>query len=353
MDRIFLNNTVEQWLYAMIFVVSTFILAKILDWIFKAIKKQKVKKGTYGLWYYLVDLIEKPLIFAIFIIGFWFMFQHLSLGAKFEMGLNAVYYVLITLNVAWFLANLFNTFVEKYAKPRIDASGSQLGKQLMPLFKSIVNIVVWVLAIIFALEQAGYNVGALLAGVGIGGLAIAMAAKDSAANIFGGVAIFSDKSFKVGDFIKVKGYEGIVEEIGVRVTRIRTFAGTMIIIPNSVFTNTELENVSEEPTRRVLTNLGLTYDTPPEKITLAMDILKDVIKNNPHTEDKVLVSFNGFKDSSLNILFIYYIKTKEGADILDTQTEVNNEVLKRFNAESLEFAYPTVTQYNIDQKNQD
>jgi len=350
MDRIFLNNTVEQWVYAMIFVASTFILAKILDRVFKAIKKQKAKKETYPLSYYLVDLIEKPLIFALFILGFWFMFQQLSLGAKFEKGLNAVYYVLITLNVAWFLANLFNTFVEKYAKPRIDTSGSQLGKQLMPLFKSIVNIVVWVLAIIFALEQAGYDVAALLAGVGIGGLAIAMAAKDSAANIFGGVAIFSDKSFKVGDFIKVKGYEGIVEEIGVRVTRIRTFAGTMIIIPNSVFTNTELENVSEEPTRRVLMNLGLTYNTSPKKMTQAMDILKDIIKNNPRVEDKVLISFNGFNDSSLNILFIYYIKTKEGADILDTQSEVNTEVLRRFNENGLEFAFPTMTQIRVDQK---
>lgn len=350
MDRIFLNNTVEQWIHALIFVAATFILAKILDLVFKAIKKHKGKRENYGLWYYLVDLVEKPLIFALFILGFWFMFQQLSLGDKFEKGLNAVYYVLITLNVAWFLANLFNTFVEKYAKPRIDASGSQLGKQLMPLFKSVVNIVVWVLAIIFAMEQAGYDVAALLAGVGIGGLALAMAAKDSAANIFGGVAIFSDKSFKVGDFIKVKGYEGIVEEIGVRVTRIRTFAGTMIIFPNSVFTNTELENVSEEPTRRVLMNLGLTYDTSPEKMTQAMDILKDIIKTNPHVEDKVLVSFNGFNDSSLNILFIYYIKIKEGADILDTQSEVNTEVLRRFNESGLEFAFPTMTQIRVDHK---
>lgn len=271
----------------------------------------------------------------------------MSFGAKFDKGLDAVYYVLITLNIAWFVANLFNTFVEKYAKPKIDASESPLGKQVLPLIKSFVNAVVWIVAIIFALEQAGYNVGALLAGLGIGGLALAMAAKDSAANIFGGISIFSDKSFRVGDRIKIRGFDGIVEEVGVRVTRIRTFDGTLIIIPNSTFTNSELENVSAEPARRIVLNLGLTYDTSSEKIQKAMDILKDIIANNDHTEEKVLLSFNAFNDSSLNILFIYYITA--GEDILETQTEVNMAILERFNKASLDFAFPTITQYKIDQ----
>ncbi len=347
MDTNFLFNPIESWIFALIYLAATIILSRVLKWIFNTIKKNQAKKDKFTGIYLFVDLLEKPVIFGFVIFGLWLAMDRLSFGGSFDNGIDAVYYVLITLNIAWFLANLFNTFVEKFAKPKIDASGSQLGRQLLPLLKSIVNIVVWVMAIIFSLEQAGYNVGALLAGVGIGGLAIAMAAKDSAANIFGGIAIFSDKSFRVGDRIKVKGFDGIVEEVGVRVTRIRTFDGTVIIIPNSVFTSSELENVTEEPSRRIVLNLGLTYDTAPDKMQLAMDILRDIIKKNVHTDEKVLVSFNGFNDSSLNILFIYYIIA--GEDILETQTEVNKEILGRFNKESLEFAFPTVTQYNIEQ----
>ena len=346
MNNIFLNNTMQSWLFALIYVVATIILSRLLKWIFNSIKKNRARQEKFSGIYIFIDLLEKPIIFGVVIFGFWLALQHLNFENAFDKGIRIVYYILITLNIAWLVANLFNTFIEKFARQKVEDSGSKMGKQVLSLLKSVVNIFVWVIAIIFALKQAGYDVGALLAGLGIGGLAIALAAKDSAANIFGGIAIFSDRSFQVGDRIKIKGYDGIVEEVGIRVTRIRTFAGTLISLPNSVFTSTELENVSVEPSRRIVLELGLTYDTPPGKMKRAMDILKDIISKNEHTEEKVLLSFDAFRDSSLNILFIYYIKA--GEDILETQTEVNLEILDRFNSEGLEFAFPTMTQYRIN-----
>ena len=348
MEKIFLNNPLENWIYAVIFLVATIIVAKLFQAVLRNSKKRLEEKGKLNLPFFLIDLLEKPLVFAIVIFGVWLALHQLTFGARFDQGIDIVYYILITINVAWFVANLFNTFVEKYAKSYVARSQSEVGMQVLPLLKSVVNILVWVIAIIFALQQAGYDAAALLAGLGIGGLALALAAKDSAANIFGGVAVFMDKTFKVGDRIKVRGYDGIIMEIGIRVTKMQTFDGTIITIPNSVFSNNEVENVSMEPSRRIVMNLGLTYDTPPEKMHEAMEILKDIVTNNEQLDEKVLVSFNGFNDSSLNILLIYYI-LKTG-DILGAQTEVNSEILKRFNEKGLDFAFPTVTQYNIEQK---
>ncbi len=194
-----------------------------------------------------------------------------------------------------------------------------------------------------ALNNAGYDVAALIAGLGIGGLALAMAAKDTVSNVFGGFTIFTDRPFTLNDRIKVAGYEGYIREIGLRSTRLQTLEGRVVTIPNSRFSDTPVENVTLEPSRKVVLNLGLTYDTSPEQMRRALDILTQIGTQHVELEDRLLVSFNGFGDFSMNILFIYYIKS--GADILGTQTEINLLILDRFNAAGLEFAFPTQTLY--------
>jgi len=188
-------------------------------------------------------------------------------------------------------------------------------------------------------------VGALIAGLGIGGLALAMAAKDTVSNVSGGVTVFTDQPFRINDRIKVAGYDGTVLEIGVRSTKLQTLEGRMVTIPNAKFADAPVENVSREPSRKVVLNLGLTYDTQPEKMQQAMDLLKTICDENGNTEEIVTISFNGFGDFAMNIMFIYYIS--KGADIANTQTEINMNILRRFNNNGLEFAFPTQTLYTI------
>jgi MscS family membrane protein len=199
------------------------------------------------------------------------------------------------------------------------------------------------LTVVIALNNVGYDVAALLAGLGIGGLAMAMAAKDTVSNVFGGVTIFTDQPFTINDRIRASGFDGTVEEIGVRSTRIRTLDGTLVTIPNSSFAESAVENVSAEPSRKVKVNLGLTYDTTPEQMQEAMTILADIADGNDGLLENRTISFNAFGDSAMNIIFIYYIK--KGAAIMDVQTEINMEILSRFNARGLEFAFPTQTIY--------
>jgi MscS family membrane protein len=193
-----------------------------------------------------------------------------------------------------------------------------------------------------ALNNAGYDVAALIAGLGIGGLALAMAAQDTVKNVFGGFTIFTDRPFTVNERVAVAGFDGNVEEIGIRSTRIRTLAGRQVTIPNSSMADSPVENISSEPSRKVVMTLGLTYDTTPEAMRRAMEILGEI--EAAHTEDTdgdPVIAFSGYGDFAMNVLFIYYIR--KGADIMGTQTSVNLAILERFNAEGLAFAFPTQT----------
>jgi MscS family membrane protein len=201
------------------------------------------------------------------------------------------------------------------------------------------------MAIIIGLNNAGYDVAALIAGLGIGGLALAMAAKDTVSNVFGGFTIFTDQPFKINDRIKIAGFDGTVVEIGVRSTRLKNLEGRIVTIPNAKFADAPVENVSLEPSRKVKLDLGLTYAMTAEQMQSGMDLLQVINAQNEHTEENPVISFNGFGDFAMNIMFIYYIK--KGEDIAATQSEINMEILKQFNQAGLEFAFPTQTIYNV------
>jgi len=187
-------------------------------------------------------------------------------------------------------------------------------------------------------------VGTLIAGLSIGGLAFALAAQDTIKNIYGGFTIFTDRPFRIGDRIKVDGFDGFVEEIGIRSTRIRTLEKRVVTIPNFKLVEASVENISEEPLRRVLLKLGLTYNTSPEKMNEAMAILKDMPNRVENVETKdIMVAFTDFTDFSLVITFVYFIR--KDADVMETPTQVNSEVLRSFNEAELQFAFPTHTVY--------
>ena len=181
--------------------------------------------------------------------------------------------------------------------------------QFGPILRKGLRSGIWIFGLIMALNNAGYDVGALIAGVGIGGLALAMAAKDFVSNMFGGITVFVDQPFKVGDRIQISGYDGTIEEIGLRSTRLRTLAGRIVIIPNFKFTDTFLENVTNEPSRKASLTLGLTYDTSPEQVEEAIGILKAIIAERAETlEHDPTIWFDSFGDFSLNVKLVYYIK---------------------------------------------
>lgn len=339
--KTFYENTVGQWSIAILIVLGSVVISRLFYWILTRIVLSKAEKTKTKLDDILITKLKEPVLFAIIIIGIWYAIKYLSFTPEFDTRIGQAYYLLVSFNVAWVIVRLLDAIVQEYFRPIVEKSENDLDDRLLPIIAKGLKISVWTMAIIIGLDNAGYDVTTMIAGLGLGGLAFAMAAKDTIANLFGGFTIITDKPFTLNDRIQVKGYDGNVKEIGIRSTRIKTFDGREVVVPNATIANDILVNVSVEPSRRVSLSLGLTYDTDHNSMEKAMSILKEIVAENDKLEENVIIGFDAFNDFSLNINFKYYII--KGSDILGTQTQVNLEILKRFNAEKLEFAFPTQT----------
>ena len=337
----FYGNSIGDWLISAAIVFATIIIAKLVSWVLRNIIKKITIKTKSTLDDILLESLQQPIVFAMSVFGIWLALDYLIFSPMVDKIIYKAYFFLIIINITWLIARIVSSLIDEYLVPLVEKSESDLDDQLLPVVRKTLNILIWSIGVIIALNNIGFNVGAVLAGMGIGGLALAMAAKDTVSNLFGGIMIFTDKPFIIRDRVKIDGYDGIVEEIGIRSTRLRTLAGRIVTIPNAKFTDGIVENLSSEPTRKVVLNLGLTYDTSPEKMELAMKLLKDINDANPRVRENPIISFNAFGDFSLGIIFIYYIL--KGEDILSVQSEMNLEILKQFNKHGLNFAFPTQT----------
>ena len=343
----FYGNTISQWAISLAIIVGALVVGKALYWIFSNTMRRLTARSKTKVDDIITDTIEEPIIFIIVVIGIWFGLNRLTMSEQLQGWVNNGVQALTVIAATWLIARLAEALFTHVLAPLTAESDTSLDDQLMPIVRKGTKFGIWSIGIIVALNNAGYDVGALIAGLGIGGLALAMAARDTVSNVFGGFTIFTDRPFTINDRVRISGFDGVVDEIGVRSTRLRTLAGTMVTIPNSTFSDSAVENVSAEPTRKVSMTLGLTYDMTAEQMEQAMEILRSIVADTKGLEDNVLVAFNGFGDFSMNILFIYYIT--KGTDILEAQTDVNLAILRRFGESGLEMAFPTQTLYNIAQ----
>lgn len=339
----FYHNTVGDWAIALLIILGVYVFSKLVYWIFGNIIKKITAKTKTKIDDLLVDTLQKPIIMGMTVFGLWYGIHWLDFPDSVNEWVNKGFFIVIALTVTWVLARIVDAIIKEYLIPLADKTETEADDHLIPLVQKGLRYVIWTIGIIVAMNNAGYNVGALLAGLGIGGIALAMAAKDTVANIFGGVTIFTDKPFKMKDRIVVGGFDGFVEEIGIRSTKLRTLDGRLVTIPNLKFTEGMVENISSEPSRKISLNIGLVYETTAEQIEKAIALLHEIASENNSVEKTVYTSFNNFGDFSLGILFIYFIK--KDADIFAVQTDMNLEIKRRFEANQLEMAFPTRTIY--------
>ena len=337
----FYGNSILNWAIAVGILLLSFLVVKVLYWIFSNIISRLTSKTKTNLDDVLIDKLEKPLTYLVLILGYWISIHYLVFKEEVELVLENAAYFLLVIDVTAILSRIVDALITEIIMPISEKSDSSFDNQLIPVIQKGVRSIIWILGVIIGLDNIGFDITAMIAGLGIGGLALALAAQDSVKNIFAGIMIFLDKPFRIKDRIQVDGFDGIVEEVGLRSTRLRTLEGRIVTIPNSRFTDNSVTNVTSQPTLKVKLNLGLIYDTDEVQMQKAIDILEDIVKNQEAITDDYAAGFNGFGDFSLNILFIYYVKPD--SHWLDTQTLVNKEILRRFNKEGLEFAFPTQT----------
>jgi len=255
--------------------------------------------------------------------------------------------VLGTLAVVLFVYALLDVVeyeLTRYAQ-REDTGVDQTFVQMVRLFSRVIVIAVGAIYLLKAIS--GKPMTTLLAGLGIGGLALALASQDTLKNFFGSIVIMLDKPFNVGQRVVVDGYDGVVESIGFRSSRVRTLTGHLVTVPNEKMASANIENIGRRPSIRRLSNITITYDTPLEKVEKAVKIIREILENHEgmHPDFPPRVYFNEFNDASLNILMIYWYHPPDYWAFVAFSERVNLQIMHEFEKEGIEFAFPTTTTF--------
>lgn len=269
----------------------------------------------------------------------------LQMPLKLSIGLILVNKILLILFAAFFVVNLFKIIIY-FAEKAADKTETKLDNQLLPILTKIAILIIYFIAGVFALQELGVNVNALLAGLSIGGLAVALASKDTLQNVIGSLNIFLDRPFEIGDYILIDGVEGEVEEVGLRATRIRTINQSLAYIPNGVLSNMTIDNYGLRVYRRWRTSFGLDYSTDPALIELFTVEARKIINEKEFTlADKTMVYFNNMGASTLDIYISVFLDVATFSEDLNCKQIILLEMLQMAKDNKVEFAFPTQTIY--------
>ena len=288
--------------------------------------------------------IESPFRFLFIVFGVWFAID--ILGVKNEITKHIIRSLFI-FDVFWFFYNgvvVFQSEIFKFA----ERFGKELSHEISSFLLKSLKVFIAILGIVAILQEWGINVSALIASLGIGGLAVALAAKDTIANLFGGVSILLDKVYKIGDWVKIDGkVEGIVEDLGIRTTKIRSFDKSLITVPNSYIANSSVENFSRRNIRRIKLTIGVVYSTPKNAMQRIVEEIRQMLKNHPGIDKNqiIMVHFDEFGDSSLNIFVYCYANTSNWGEWLAIKEDVMLKIMEIVEKNGSSFAFPSRSIY--------
>ncbi|MDI1298708.1 mechanosensitive ion channel family protein [Methylotenera sp.] len=345
-----LGNTITNYLSA----IAVLICGVAVIYVFKKYILSWLKKSADATATVIDDLlvsaIEKSLLPLIYFGIFYVAVQTLALSTGFKQVLEKIAIALVTLLVVRAVISIVNHIIQSYLDKNAESAGGD--KQLKGIL-SLINFVIWAIALVFLLDNLGVKISAVVAGLGIGGIAVALAAQAVLGDLFSYFVIFFDKPFEVGDFIIIGDKMGVVEYIGVKTTRIRAIGGEQLILSNTDLTNSRVHNFKKMERRRVVFNLGVTYQTSAVKLRSIPKMVKETIEK---LDDTIFDRghFASYGDFSLNFEFVYYVTCADYNKYMDAQQNINLAIYEMFEKEGIEFAYPTQTIFiskNEDAKN--
>ncbi len=326
------------FLFILILFIRPFFVSFIIKIALKIASKTQTKYDDF-----IVKNLKKPLRFLFFVVGLYVFVSLLYIQNRFiELLLSS----LAMLTLFWMIYAVVEA-MQGVVYKTMNQISNDLGDSLSKFLLRIIYILIWVVGASSILSLWGVNVTAVLASLGLGGLAFALAAKDTAANFFGSIALLVDKSIKIGDWIKVDGVEGIVEDIGMRTTKIRTFRKSLIVVPNQIVANSHIENFSRRNIRRVMMRLGLTYNTTNEQIEAIIKDIKSMLKSHKGIaqEETLLVNFENFGDSAKEILVYAFTNTAIWQEYLAIREEIQYKIEEIVLKNGSSFAFPSQSLY--------
>jgi MscS family membrane protein len=319
------------------------VLRKVLQFLIESRGKSLAKRFGTAAAASVVDVFASPGATLVMAIVVHLTYPHLRLRIGAALTMAVAVRVMVVLSVVWALYRVVDVLAA-WLSHKAALTDSKLDDQLVPLIRKSLKVVTVIMGALFVLQNLNVNVASLLAGLGIGGLAFALAAKDTLANFFGSIMIFSDRPFQVGDWVKIADSEGVVEEVGFRSSRIRTFYNSVVTIPNAKIVDTPVDNMGARQYRRTSTTLNLTYDTTPEQMQAFVEGVRAIIRANPHTrKDYYEVHMSAFGAHSLDVMLYFFFKVSSWTEELRERHNVFLEIMRLARALGVDFAFPTQT----------
>ncbi len=341
MKRVIFHNSVSNYLVSLSILISGLLIARVLKLIVITRLKAWAARTSTTLDDFFLQVFESKLIPVFYFGVVYLSINTLTLGTTFTRGFDVVIAVLLTVFSARFLVAIINYMIETVWLQKGEASTGEYSiKGLLP----VINVVVWGVAVTFLLDNLGFKISTVIAGLGIGGVAVALAAQAILRDLFSYFAILFDRPFKIGDFIIVGDYMGAIEYVGIKTTRIRSLSGEQVIFSNTDLINSRVRNYKRMNKRRVVFSLGVTYQTSLQDLQEIPGIITRIIKSvDLTTFDRA--HFFSYGDFSLIFEVVYYVLSSDYNKYMDIQQEINFRIMKEFDQRGIEFAYPTQTLY--------
>ena len=339
LNQIYFGNTILKYITAIGIFVLIIAVVKIFRLIvLKRLKKWATKTQT-TIDDFILNGIKKSIIPILYYSAIYFAARSLNLSDLVRSIFDVLSIVVVTLYIIRLITSTLDYSIKSYAAKQEEAD--QKAKQLKSI-SALAKIVIWGVGLVFLLDNLGFDISAVVAGLGIGGIAVAIAAQAILGDLFSYFVIFFDRPFELGDFIIVDNKTGTVEHIGIKSTRIRALSGEQLVVSNTDLTSSRIHNYKKLQRRRVVFQLGVIYQTPAEKLKIIPELVKQIIVDNPDAEfDRG--HFKSFGDFSLNFEFVYYVLSAEYSIYMDIQQAINLKSYEMFEEKGIEFAYPTQT----------
>lgn len=341
----FLGMAIWKYLGLLSYLIIALISYKIVSWVigyFLIRILKKVLNNSPVIDKY-IDPISHPISFLIVISILSAFLPFLEIPIQFNVWVATITKALFPITITIIVYRSSDLIADFYS---VLASRTEttVDDQLIPLVQKVIKIIIVILGLLYLLSVLGVEITPLLAGASVGGLALALAAQDTLKNFFGSITIYTDSPFEVGDWIVFDGGEGVVEEIRVRSTRIRTFHNSVISVPNGILADLKIDNMGRRRFRRFRTQIGITYDTPPDLIDAYITGLRAIVREHPKTKnDPYEISLNDFGPSSLNILVYIFFEVENWSQELKARQEFMLEAIRLAKELNVRFAFPTTT----------
>jgi len=338
LDTQYWGNSIQDYLITAAIIILTIVITYIIKQIIlrKIQKKSTAEHENRNK--FISKSVNRFIIPAIYFGAVYIALEFLSFPKTTSRIIEIVYSVLLTFFFIRFLIAALSYFLSKYFEEK---RGEDDSRRLKPLI-SFLNFLIWIIGLLFLLDNLGFKISAVVAGLGISGIAVALAAQAILGDLFSYFVIFFDRPFEIGDFINFDGNTGTIEKIGIKTTRIRSLSGEQLIVANSKLTSSILHNFKRMESRRVVFGLGVTYQTKSGQLKSIPGLVKSIVEKHEIAKfDRA--HFKNYGDFSLNFEFVYYILSADYIEFMDTQEKINLEIYEKFEKLGIDFAYPTQT----------